>query len=158
MLLVALGLVGFILIIVRIIHAELEFKEILGFSFVYGLLLSLCIFIFTLGLGAPFHGYYEPVITEKYELVELLEGTDVYIIEDSNREPFFKYVEDSYETGINDPHNDSNIEIVVSDKYKKPTLVKYDIEAKKGILGLGLFGDTIEYKIYAAKENIIRYK
>lgn len=110
------------------------------------------------GLGVPLHGYHEPVVAQEYELCEIVEDSNVYIIEDNNRTPYFKYVADSDARGVWNPYDDLNIEIVVSDKYKKPMLIEYYIKPKMGILSFGLFGYTRDYKIYASEENIKRFE
>lgn len=129
---------------------------------VYSLKATCCtvvgLVVVVVGILAPFHGYHEPILMQECELVELVEDTGVYIIEDSNRTPYYKYAADSYETGIHDPYTDSNIEIVISDKYEKPILAKYYAKAKKGVFGLGIFMNETEYKIYAREENIRRLK
>jgi len=110
------------------------------------------------GLGVPLHGYHEPVVAQEYELCEIVEDSNVYIVEDKNRTPYFKYIADSDTRGLWNPYNDSNIEIVVSDKYMQPKLVEYYIKPKMGILSFGLFGHTRDYKIYVAEKNIVRFK
>jgi len=110
------------------------------------------------GFGVPLYGYHEPVVAQEYELCEIVEDSKIYIVEDNNRTPYFKYVADSDTRGIWNPYNDLNIEIVVSDKYMQPKLVEYYIKPKMGMLSFGLFGYTRDYKIYVAEENIKRFE
>lgn len=116
------------------------------------------LFVIAVGFGIPMHGFNEPVIADEYELVEIVDGSNVYVVEDEDRTPFFKYVKTSSESRISDPYDCSNIEIVISDKYEKPTLVKYKRKPERSVLTFAVFGNGYDYKIYAAEENIKRLK
>ena len=116
--------------------------------------ITLGVAIAVVGFGIPLHGFNEPVIDREYELVEIVDGSNIYVVEDLERTPFFKYVKTSTETRI----SDSNIEVVVSDKYENPTLVRYKRKPKRSVLTFAVFGNGYDYKIYAAEENIKRLK
>lgn len=158
MLLIVLGIVIIVLTAVRVIKTPVKSEDILKFSMIHAFITVFGLLVLFTGVGAPLHGYHDPVVVKEYELVELIEDSDVYIIEDSNRTPFFKYITDSDKTRINNPYNQTNLDIDISGKYKEPTLVEYRVKPKKGIFGIGLFINTVEYKIYAAEKNIKRFE
>lgn len=158
MLLIILGVVVIILSIRWINKCDFYKKTFMLNALKASLFTTLGLFIAIVGLGAPLHGYHEPVIAEEYELCEIVEDSKVYIIEDNNRTPYFKCVAYSDKRGVWNPYDDLSIEIIVSDEYDQPKLVEYYIKPKIGVLSFGLFGYSREYKIYAAEENIKRFE
>ena len=126
------------------------------------LIAAACITVGTIialvGFLVPLHGYYDPVVQEEHILEELIENTDIYVIQVRNEKLLFSQCMDSNDSKSNSSHNAYNIELVVSNKYEKPTLVKYKSKPIRTIFTFACGANNVEYKIYASKENIKKIK
>lgn len=156
-----LMIVGAIILVITIMRFDwlplVNSKDFLWDNFKATLCIVVGMLVMVAGFGVPLHGFDEPTIAQEYPLVELIEGTDIYVIQDSNRKPFFKYDSESYTEGINDLYAKSNVELVVSNKYEKPTLVKCNQNPKRSLLTFALFGNGAKYQIYVSEENVKKF-
>jgi len=111
-----------------------------------------------LGLFANWGGYDEPFISNEYELIPLIEDTDIYLIQSEGGTRMCKYgVESEYDSEVKKTvikRISASVKLEYIEEGLKPVLREYVSKPKKSKWN-GVFADTKEYLVLFVPEAYI---
>ena len=121
---------------------------------------ALAVVCFFAGMWAPLGGYDKAIVKEEYELIPIIQESNIYVIETENGTKIYKCMEkNQYDETIEQyaiKEKNSDVKIEYANEYTKPVLRKYVRKPAESIFNGKYCEDYEYYVLFAAEECVMK--
>ncbi len=153
MILTSLGIVVIILGMIIFVKLDYAFRGIIC--------LAVGVTMVVLGTIIPIHGYEKPVLSAKYELKPVLEGSSIYVVQDGTDNITYNCAKNTINSKSKSETKiyiqESEYEIAIINENDKPFCKEYFCKAKSSLFAFAWASDITQLEFCVPETGIARW-